>query len=53
MHVRLLERDVPLSEGAGEPAVTDHSKIIVVFSAARLGQDLEDAFAGNDVILLR
>jgi hypothetical protein len=53
VHVRLLERDLPLSEGAEESALTDHSKIIAVFSAAHLGKDLEDAFAGNDVMVLR
>jgi hypothetical protein len=53
VHVWLLDDEAPLSPGSIKAALADHGKIIAVFGASHLGKDLEDAFAGNDVMVLK
>ena len=53
VHVWLLGGELPLSETQEEPALTNHGKIIAIFETSHLSRDLEDAFAGNDVMVLK
>jgi hypothetical protein len=52
VHVWLLDDQAPLSAGSVAPALPDHGEIIAVFGTSHLGKDLEDAFAGYDVVVL-
>jgi hypothetical protein len=53
VHVWLLDDEASLSPDSVEAALTGHGKIVAVFGTSHLGKDLEDAFAGNDVMVLK